>query len=470
MNKRFYLIVFLSITLLAGCGGKPVYDDETIINLSQRDESKYGKSLHKIIIKATPLYKDRALTRYLNKIADRLVSHMENKTIDIRVFILDVSYIRASAAPGGYIYITRGMLAALNNEDELAMVLAHEIAHVVNRDFKLGSRIKIEHDIELPDHEYQYEDFFKQNTDVFDQYTRFSFGMEFAADKFAFDLIQKAGFDVLQGMNTLQILKNYEDYYYGDEYEANLFARYSHPNTVKRISRLANMAKIHTQSRRKDEFAESTYLGKIAGMPTGPSEQEGYFKYGNYINPKHGVKLDMPGDWNVLGYDEYVYLYNTDDNAYIMVYTYPNSIHHPIDKYYLEKRLGMHVTADLTINSYESSYKATKTFPLSNGKKQIVHYVVLVNKYDLVLLKHVNFNQPKPHVSFKSVYLDTSLLKKSESHPELKSKLKLVKTEPGDTIEKMASQNDMDVDFFKLFNVIDNQYDLSSREMVKVIQ
>ena len=470
MNKQTGFLIFLAIALLIGCSSNPVYDNETIISLSQKGESRYGKSLHKRVLKATPLYKNRALSRYLNKIGSKLVSHLENNKIDIRIFILDTSNMRASALPGGYIYLTRGMLALLNNEDELAMVLGHEIAHVVNKDFKLKSRIKIEHDIELPEYEFQYEDYFKENSDVFDQYTKFSFGTEFAADKFSFELIQKAGFNVLRGINALRILKNYMDYYIGDENEPELFARYSHPNTKKRIARLTHYAKTHSQISREGGSTDSDYLSKIAGLRTGPSEQQGYFRHGYYINSKHRLRIDVPGDWNVIGYDEYVYLYNSKDNTYTSVYTYPNSIHRPIDKDYLVNQLDMNVTANLNISRFEKAYKATKFYKLSNGKDQLIHFVVLINKYDLIILKHVYFNESKPHANFRSVYRNTSLLKKSATHPELRPQLKLVKLKSGDSIVNLAEQHDMDVGMFKLINAIDNLTELRTRETVKIIQ
>ncbi|MCL0046055.1 M48 family metalloprotease [Nitrospinaceae bacterium] len=68
---------------------------------------------------------------YVNTIGKKLVSNLSNKEFSKFHFkLVDSSEINAFALPGGYVYVTRGLLAALNNESELASVIGHEIAHV----------------------------------------------------------------------------------------------------------------------------------------------------------------------------------------------------------------------------------------------------------------------------------------------------------------------------------------------------
>ena len=91
-----------------------------------------GRKGDKQIVLKFGIYQDKALQLYINTIGQRLVSKLTNKDFKTYHFkLVDSSDINAFALPGGYIYVTRGLLAALNNESELASVIGHEIAHVL---------------------------------------------------------------------------------------------------------------------------------------------------------------------------------------------------------------------------------------------------------------------------------------------------------------------------------------------------
>ena len=257
MKKIFYICVILTIMLLAGCVSKPSYDNDELINLSPKEEPKLAKSLHKHLLKENPLYKDKSLTKYINRIGRKLANQIEDNKIKIKFFISDTSNYRALAIPGGYVHITRGMLAALNNEDELAMVLGHEIAHIINRDYKLDSKIKNE--IQLPGNRSEIKTYFEENKDLLERYTQFNFEREFEADKIALELAHAAGYDVFRGINTLRAIKNH-DRYFG--YATEGYSSYTHPEFEKRISKLYLYAKELPEPIRKAESNSDIYLKK----------------------------------------------------------------------------------------------------------------------------------------------------------------------------------------------------------------
>lgn len=99
--------------------------------ISKETELSMGRSADKEVVKEFGIYQDKSLQVYVNKIGQKLVSKLINKEFSTFFFkLIDSSEINAFALPGGYIYVTRGLLAALNNEGELASVLGHEIGHV----------------------------------------------------------------------------------------------------------------------------------------------------------------------------------------------------------------------------------------------------------------------------------------------------------------------------------------------------
>lgn len=96
-------------------------------------EIKFGKEVGARILGKYPLYKNDALTRYANLVAKTLAQYSNRPELAFTVGILDTDMINGFAAPGGYIFITRGAIDAMNDESELAAVIGHEMMHVCQR-------------------------------------------------------------------------------------------------------------------------------------------------------------------------------------------------------------------------------------------------------------------------------------------------------------------------------------------------
>jgi predicted Zn-dependent protease len=95
-------------------------------------EIAMGKEADTAIIAQFGIYQDKSLQLYVNKIGQKLVSRLSDKVFSRYYFrIMDNPEINAFALPGGYVYVTRGLLALVNNEAELAAVMGHEIGHII---------------------------------------------------------------------------------------------------------------------------------------------------------------------------------------------------------------------------------------------------------------------------------------------------------------------------------------------------
>ncbi|OYX24853.1 MAG: peptidase, partial [Hydrogenophilales bacterium 32-62-9] len=97
---------------------------------SPEEETRIGKQIAGNLLGAVPLVRDDKLQRYVNLVGNWVALQSGRKDISWHFGVLDTEDINAFAAPGGYIFVTRGLYQRLNNEAELAGVLAHEIAHV----------------------------------------------------------------------------------------------------------------------------------------------------------------------------------------------------------------------------------------------------------------------------------------------------------------------------------------------------
>lgn len=133
----------LSITTTAcKTGVNPVSGNTRAVGYSWEEEVRLGKQADQQIQQQYGVYEDEELQRYVDRVAREVlsVSHMRRddtpeqfRNTEFEFRILDSDIINAFALPGGYVYVTRGLLAHLNNEAQLAVVLGHEIGHVAAR-------------------------------------------------------------------------------------------------------------------------------------------------------------------------------------------------------------------------------------------------------------------------------------------------------------------------------------------------
>ena len=107
---------------------------KAVVNASQditeEQEIYLGRSVSARILAQYPMLENAYLTKYINMVGATVAMVSERPDLPFHFAVLNTDEVNAFAAPGGYIFITRGMLKSLKNEDELAAILAHEIGHV----------------------------------------------------------------------------------------------------------------------------------------------------------------------------------------------------------------------------------------------------------------------------------------------------------------------------------------------------
>ena len=129
---KILLSLILLLTLCA-CSVNPATGKQDFVMMSENQEIAMGKNYHAQVLQQYPLYEDKAIQEYVQKIGDSLSSKSHRPNLFYRFTVLDSPDINAFALPGGYIYINRGLMAYLSSEEELAAVLGHEIGHVTAR-------------------------------------------------------------------------------------------------------------------------------------------------------------------------------------------------------------------------------------------------------------------------------------------------------------------------------------------------
>jgi predicted Zn-dependent protease len=145
MNRKSGYAVMLLLGLwLGGLGSANALDLGQLVDLGNKlkkivrevppeEEITIGGNLISGLLGAAPLVEDQALQQYVNDVGYWIASRSSRKDLPWTFGVIDSSGINAFAAPGGYVVITLGLYNLLENEAQLAGVLAHEIAHVVRK-------------------------------------------------------------------------------------------------------------------------------------------------------------------------------------------------------------------------------------------------------------------------------------------------------------------------------------------------
>jgi len=247
----------------------------TVPFISKETELSMGKSADKQVVQQYGIYQDKELQLYVNKVGQKLVSNLSDKVFRRYFFkLVDSSEINAFALPGGYIYVTRGLLAMLNSEAELAGVLGHEIAHVtLHHGAKMMVRsigaqiLSIGGAIASPENAGQW---LAVSTAMFQQ-INLGYGREAELESDAQGMLTstESGYKPEGIVNFLKNLRK-QEIMTGQSYHS---FQASHPDTKDRVIKADLMATSVERNKKNLTLNREVYLSKIKGLTYGGKSQ-----------------------------------------------------------------------------------------------------------------------------------------------------------------------------------------------------
>jgi len=136
MIKKFEcLILVLSLCFCAGCAVNPITGKEELMLISEQQDieigQKYAPEVEKQMARRIA---DESLQNYIDQVGQKIIQANYTRDFEYHFTALNHESVNAFALPGGYVYITKGMLEKLTTEAQLAAILSHEIVHIVARD------------------------------------------------------------------------------------------------------------------------------------------------------------------------------------------------------------------------------------------------------------------------------------------------------------------------------------------------
>jgi predicted Zn-dependent protease len=242
-------------------------------------------------------YSDPKLERMVAKVIGSLTTVSANPTQNYRITILNSPNVNAFALPGGYLYITRGLLALANDSSELAAVVAHEMGHVTANHGLQRQRLEAEEGLAT-----------KVVSDVLGdsptakaalirgklRLAQFSRNQELEADVIGIKSVGEAGYDPYAASRFLQSMSAYTDFRsVSGATDASLDFLATHPNTPQRIELALRHARQFGQPGVGTRDRDS-YLAGIDGLLYGDTPDEGYVRGNNFLHPKLGISFSVP--------------------------------------------------------------------------------------------------------------------------------------------------------------------------------
>lgn len=132
-SVRMFTVVALFAVIVAGCATTGPDGERSLILIDTPTEVQMGLESDRGIREEYPVLQDAALAAYVTEIGDAVAAYSSRTDVEYTFTVLDSEVVNAFAAPGGFIYVTTGLLALADDEAEVACVLSHEIGHVIGR-------------------------------------------------------------------------------------------------------------------------------------------------------------------------------------------------------------------------------------------------------------------------------------------------------------------------------------------------
>ncbi|NNC67548.1 MAG: M48 family metalloprotease [Gammaproteobacteria bacterium] len=308
-QTNFYVlgILLLGSLFYSGCATNPVSGKKDFVLMSEAQEINLGKQAHQQVMKQYRPYNDPALQSYVEGLVDELGKKSHRANLVYHVTVLDSPQINAFALPGGYLYITRGIMAYMNSEAELAGVLGHELGHITARHGVrqqsagtvagiLGAGVGI-----LTGSGQAAQAANIGSTALIRGYGR---SHELEADRLGAEYLANVGYDPQEMLNVVEILKDQEEFdkqlakEEGREPRAYHGTFSTHPANDARLQEVVGAANnIKTAATR--EAGREKFLKYMDGAVLGTSEQDGVIRKNKFYHTDLNLFVEFPEGWKV---------------------------------------------------------------------------------------------------------------------------------------------------------------------------
>ena len=322
-TKSIFSILLIAslIFLVPSCAINPVTGKKQIMFVSEEQEIAMGAQYHPSVVSTFGIYDSPAIQKFIEEKGTEMgkISHRPN--LKYHFTILDSPVVNAFAVPGGYLYVTRGILAQFNSEAELIGVLGHEMGHVTARHSAqqqtnqtigqavlLGGMLASKEIYKLADEamagmQLLFMSFSREN--------------ERESDRLGVEYATKIGYDAHKMADFFQVLEKMS---MGSE-QAGVPTFFStHPNPEDRFNSVHRISDEWQAKYPGKSFIVDTndYLSMIDGIVYGEDPRQGFVENNTFYHPELKFKFAFPSGWKLVNAPTQVQMAAPDQKAGII--------------------------------------------------------------------------------------------------------------------------------------------------------
>jgi predicted Zn-dependent protease len=290
--------LLLAALSAGGCAVNPATGSRQLMLVSESQEIALGRDYDKEVVASIGLYPDSGLQRYIQQFGARLAATSERPNLPWTFHVVDDPVVNAFALPGGFIYVTRGILAHLNSEAELAGVVGHEIGHVTARHsasqmtkqqlaqvgFAVGA-------IASPEFG-RYAGLAGQALGVL--FLKYSRDNERQADDLGLRYMRRVTYDPREMPHVFEMLTRVSQAEGGGRVPQWLA---THPDPENRRGRIEQEIAALPQNFSGAAVNRDSYLRRLDGLVFGNNPRDGYFKESQFFHPELRFRVTFPEGW-----------------------------------------------------------------------------------------------------------------------------------------------------------------------------
>ena len=442
------LFLGLCIALLAAaCATNPATGGHDIVLMSEHSEIKKGREMHEEMIEKGAAYDDQKVEAYVNRIGQDLAAHSDRPDIPYTFTVIDDANINAYAFPGGYIYINRGLMVYLENEAELAAVLAHEIGHVTARHaVRQQSAAAANQTLSQMAYILTGSADLAQASNTYGTSLVRGYGRdhELEADSEGATYLYNSGYDPNALLEVIGVLKDQEQYNRvkaqasGKKPQAyhGLFS--THPRNDKRLQQVISTAS-ELETRQPKQIDPAEFRKMMDGLAYGKSSTSAQRQENRYYHNKLGFTFSYPAEWSVAPSSKAIIAHDAADDTKVII-TIQRKDDTITTREFLDQKLDAPKLFQSTALSQAGLVGHTGITPSSNGENRrrlaVLYSGRLAYLFEGEVTEDRNFDQED--AQFMEVIESFRPMKRSEREGKKEQYVSYVQAGPDTTFAKLA--------------------------------
>ncbi|MCP3958082.1 MAG: M48 family metalloprotease [bacterium] len=314
------LLLAAGLAFSAGCSVNPATGQRQVMLIGEQGEIAMGREADPQIQAQMGVYPDDEWQEYIQALGSDLAARSERPELPWTFRVIDDPIVNAFALPGGFIYVTRGILTHFNSEAELASVLGHEIGHVTGRHgaeraskaqlagigMAVGSVLSPEF--------AQYGDVVGQGIGLL--FLKFGRADEREADDLGLRYMTRGEYVPDEMPKVFRTLERVSAAQGAGRIPAWLS---THPDPGNRAARISQQIAELPPDPNRTRVNRDSYLQRLENMPFGKNPREGYTIGSSFYHPDMAFQLDFPEGWKIANQRQAVTAISPEQDAIVVL-------------------------------------------------------------------------------------------------------------------------------------------------------